>query len=85
MIVLFQLFLDPRPRVSERNYSEFLSAVENNRVRDVEALGRNITWKDIEGKQHKTYAPEDPEMIKLLREKRVTITAKSDEPGMVSC
>ena len=79
MIVLFQLFMNPRPRVSERNYSEFLSSVENNRVREVEAQGRNITWKDIEGKQYKTYAPEDPEMIKLLREKRVTITAKKED------
>ena len=53
--------------------------MENNRVQKVEAHGRNITWKDTEGKHFKTYAPEDPEMIKLLREKKVVINAKKEE------
>ena len=81
MYLLFQLspFSKPRQTASEKNYSDFLSAVENNRVQEVESRGRNIIWKDIEGKQFKTYAPEDPEMIKILRDKRVTINAKKEE------
>ena len=79
MIILFQLFMKPRQTVLEKNYSEFLTSVENNRVLEVEARGRNILWKDAEGKQYRTYAPEDPEMIKLLREKRVIIKAKKEE------
>lgn len=69
MVLLFHLFSKPRQSASERNYSEFMSAVENNRVQEVETLGRNLSWKDIEGKRFKTYAPEDPEMIKILRER----------------
>jgi cell division protease FtsH len=79
MIILFQLFMKPRQTVLERNYSDFLSSVENDRVLEVEARGRNILWKDSEGKQYRTYTPEDPEMIKLLREKRVVINAKKEE------
>jgi len=79
MIILFQLFMKPRQTVLERNYSDFLSSVENDRVLEVEARGRNILWKDLEGKQYRTYTPEDPEMIKLLREKRVVINAKKEE------
>jgi len=40
MVLLFNLFSKPRQTASEKNYSEFISAVENNRVQEVEALGR---------------------------------------------
>jgi cell division protease FtsH len=79
MVLLFNLFSRPRQTVSDKNYSDFISAVENNRVLEVEARGRNIIWRDADGKRFKTYAPEDPEMIKLLREKRVVINAKKEE------
>ncbi len=79
MIALFQLFMKPRPTIVDRNYSDFISAVENNQVQEVETQGRNITWKLTDGKRFRTYAPEDPEMIKLLREKRVAIVAKKEE------
>jgi cell division protease FtsH len=78
MVLLFHLFNKPRQSASERNYSEFISAVENNRVQEVETLGRNLSWKDKEGKRFKTYAPEDPEMIKILREKGVVINAQKE-------
>ena len=83
MVVLFNIFNKPRPTTLERNYSDFITAVENNRVQEVETRGRNITWRDSEGKRFKTYAPEDPDMIKLLREKRVVINAKKDEESPI--
>ena len=80
MVFLFKIFYGTsRQTVSDKNYSDFISAVENNRVQKVEAQGRNIAWIDTEGKHFKTYAPEDPEMIKLLREKKVIINAKKEE------
>ncbi len=79
MIVLFNIFSKPRQTVLDKNYTEFITAVENNRVLEVEARGRNITWKDSEGKRFRTYAPEDPEMIKILRDKRIVINAKKEE------
>ncbi|MGZ3523890.1 MAG: ATP-dependent zinc metalloprotease FtsH [Thermodesulfobacteriota bacterium] len=83
MVLLFNLFNKPRQTTSDRNYSDFITAVENNRVQEVETRGRNITWRDSEGKRFKTYAPEDPDMIKLLREKRVVINAKKDEESPI--
>jgi cell division protease FtsH len=80
MYLLFIFFYNkPRQTASEKNYSDFISAVENNRVLEVEASGRNMVWRDVEGKRYKTYAPEDPEMIKILREKKVMIHAKKEE------
>ncbi len=79
MVLLFNLFTKPKQIVSERNYSDFISAVENGEVLDVETKGRNLTWKSTDGRSYKTYAPEDPEMIKILREKKITIRAKKEE------
>jgi cell division protease FtsH len=78
MILLFNLFTKPKQAVLDKSYSDFISAVENNRVLEVETQGRNVTWKDAEGKQFKTYTPEDPDMIRLLREKHVSIQAKKE-------
>jgi cell division protease FtsH len=79
LLLLFQLFAKPRSTVLDKTYSDFLAAVESDRVHEVETRGRDITWKEKEGKSYKTYAPEDPEMIKLLRERRVIINAKKEE------
>ena len=79
MVLLFQLFSKPRQSAVEKNYSDFISTVENNRVQEAEIRGRNIIWRDKEGKRFKTYAPEDPEMIKLLRDKGVVINVKKEE------
>jgi cell division protease FtsH len=78
MIFLFNLFSKPRQTVLDKNYSDFISAVQNNQVLEVEAQGRNLSWRDKEGKRYKTYAPEDPEMIKIIREKGVIINAKKE-------
>lgn len=81
MYLLFQLspFSKPRQTALEKTYSDFISAVENNRVQKVEARGKNMIWTDTEGRNFKTYAPEDPEMIKILRDKKVIINAKKEE------
>ena len=79
MVFLFNFFTKPKQTASERNYSDFISAVEKGEVLDVETKGRNLTWKSADGKTYKTYAPEDPEMIKILREKKITIRAKKEE------
>jgi len=84
MVLLYKLFL-PKPRQStfDKKYSDFISAVENNQVQSVETQGRNIIWIDKEKNRFKTYAPEDPEMIKILRDKKVVINAKKEEESPV--
>lgn len=79
MVLLFNLFSKPRQTVADKNYSDFINAVESNRVLEVETKGRNILWRDAEGKRFKTYAPEDPEIIKILREKKIAINAKKED------
>jgi len=78
MVMLFQVFRHPNNAISTISYSDFLNMVETGNVSQVTIQGNNITGISAQG-LFKTYAPKDPEMIKLLRAKGVKILAKPIE------
>jgi cell division protease FtsH len=78
VIMLFQIFKQPERGSAGLSYSEFLSMVERGHVVQVTIQGENISGISNQG-PFKTYAPKDPELIKLLRSKEVRITAKPEE------
>ncbi|MEA2038446.1 MAG: ATP-dependent zinc metalloprotease FtsH [Thermodesulfobacteriota bacterium] len=78
MVMLFQIFKHPDRGSSSISYSEFLSMVENETVDQVVIQGDHISGFTAQG-PFKTYAPKDPELIKLLRDKGVKISVKPDE------
>ncbi|MDR1695002.1 MAG: ATP-dependent zinc metalloprotease FtsH [Lactobacillaceae bacterium] len=57
-------------------FSEFLDYVENKNVVSVVIEGSNITGQLKDGKEFYTYATDDPDLIKKLREADVKIEAK---------
>ncbi len=78
MVMLFQIFKQPGGSTNAVSYSEFLNLVESEGVVQVTIQGDNISGMSTQG-PFKTYAPEDPELIRLLRSKGVKITAKPPE------
>ncbi|MCD6262754.1 MAG: ATP-dependent zinc metalloprotease FtsH [Deltaproteobacteria bacterium] len=78
MVMLFQVFRHPNTAISTISYSDFLNMVETGSVSQVTIQGNNITGMSVQG-PFKTYAPKDPEMIRLLRSKGVKILAKPIE------
>jgi len=78
MVMLFQIFNRPERGQLPISYSEFLSMVENESVVQVTIQGDHISGESAQG-PFKTYAPEDPELIRLLRQKGVKIVAKPEE------
>jgi len=78
VIMLFQVFKQPERGSSSLSYSEFLSMVERGNVAQVTIQGENLSGISTQG-PFRTYAPRDPELIKLLRSKDVKITAKPEE------
>ena len=78
MVMLFQVFKQPDRSKVAVSYSEFLSMVESDGVIQVTIQGDNISGMSSQG-PFKTYAPKDPELIKLLRSKGVKIAAKPAE------
>jgi cell division protease FtsH len=79
MILLFNIFNKPREAQDKIVYSDFLYSVEKGEVIEVDIQGRNIQGKYANGHEFKTYAPEDPELVKILRDKGVKISAKPEE------
>jgi cell division protease FtsH len=78
VIMLFQVFKQPERGSASLSYSEFLSMVERGNVAQVTIQGENLLGVSSQG-PFRTYAPKDPELIKLLRSKDVKITAKPEE------
>jgi len=67
-------------------FSDFITLVQNGQVSEVTIQGDNISGKLVNGKFFKTYAPDDPELIPLLKEKGVRIMAKpvDDSPWFMT-
>jgi cell division protease FtsH len=81
MVFLFNTFKAQRVDYEEISFSEFGSAVDAGKVKEVTIKGQEITGKYTEtaGREKKafhTYTPNDPDIVKNLRAKNVKITAK---------
>jgi len=78
MFILINLFKAPS-RETPVSYSYFLSMVEDDGVYKVTIKGNNIFIDSKKEGRKKTFAPEDPELIKLLRSKGVEIEVEPEE------
>src|SRR5512145_2531511 len=79
---VFNLYPKSKKEYTNVIFSDFVSAIQTEKVASVTIQGRNIIGAYKDGKEFKSYAPEDPELMKMLREHGVNITAKpDDEPG----
>ena len=76
MIMLYNLFNQQQLSETNISYTEFLSMVENERVDEVILQGQELFVTDTNRNRFKVFAPQDPDLIKILRGKGVTIQAK---------
>ena len=86
MVMLYNLFNQQRIPETKITYTDFLTMVENERVAEVVIQGQELFVTDINRNQFKVFAPQDADLIKILRGKGVSINAKppSDTPWYVS-
>ncbi len=76
MIMLYNLFNQQHLAENNVSYTEFLTMVEGSQVGQVTIQGQELLVTDTAGRRFKVYAPQDADMIKILRQKGVTIQAK---------
>ena len=76
MILLFNLFNQSRMQDSEISYTEFMNRVEKGNVAGVVIQGQEIAGTQVDGTRFKTFAPDDADLINILRSRNVTIKAK---------
>ena len=83
LIALFNLFQDPgrSGRAHEISYTQFLTEVKKGNVSEVTIAGSKITGRSRDGRNFHSFAPEDPDLVKVLTEKGVNITAKPSTDG----
>ena len=81
MIFLFNYFntAEHAKSKSPLSYTQFVELVKGDKVKSVILQGDEIAGEQKDGKAFKSYAPTDPNLIKLLQEKGVEITAKPKE------
>ena len=76
MIMLYNLFNQQHMAETNISYTEFLAMIEDERVSDVVIQGHELFVTDVSRNRFKVYAPEDGDLIKILRKKDITINAK---------
>ncbi|MET0501458.1 MAG: ATP-dependent zinc metalloprotease FtsH [Candidatus Binatia bacterium] len=76
---VFSVFSKQYRREPEIIFSDFLGGVDRGDVREVVIQGNHIQGKYKNGEPFRTFAPDDPELVKSLRAKNVKISAKPED------
>ena len=76
MIMLYNLFNQPQMGQNNLSYTDFLAMVDEGRIEDVVIQGQELSATDTSRNHYKIYAPQDADLIRILREKQVRINAK---------
>ncbi|MDL2285819.1 ATP-dependent zinc metalloprotease FtsH [Desulfococcaceae bacterium OttesenSCG-928-F15] len=86
MVMVYNIFNQPGQDGENITYSEFLTLVETDKVSEVTIQGRDLLIETNDKKRHKTFAPNDLDLIRTLRDKGVNIIAKpiAEPPWFVS-
>ncbi len=82
-LALFNLFRGELPDAARErmSYTEFLAAVDGNRISAVTLRGNSISGHLNDGRAFQTYAPDDPGLIPRLTASGVAIEARPSEGG----
>jgi cell division protease FtsH len=75
-IFIWQALSIQRPKEKEIIFSQFVDAVDSGKVASVTIQGNEISGTFQDGTAFKTFAPNDPDLVKVLRDKGVQIAAK---------
>ena len=86
MVMLYNLFSKQHLAETSISYTDFLAMVDDERVGQVVIQGQELFVTDVDGNRLKVFAPEDSDLIKILRQKGVVISAKppSENPWYMS-
>src|SRR5262245_23373289 len=84
LLALFTLFQNPGQRSLSQDISlsQFLSDVDQGRIRDVLIQGQEIHGTYLDGRRFDTYAPNDPTLLQRLYGKGIIITARPSQDNV---
>jgi cell division protease FtsH len=76
LFMLYNLFQQQDVVQQDMSYSDFLIMVQEGRIQDVTIQDQDLYVTEKNGSHFKTFAPNDAELIRILRESNVGIKAK---------
>jgi cell division protease FtsH len=76
IILLFNLLNAPKKIQEEINFSDFMARLEAGEIDEVTLNENIITGRIKDGTKFKSYSPEYPDLINLMRSKKVMITVE---------
>ncbi|MGH1356347.1 MAG: ATP-dependent zinc metalloprotease FtsH [Thalassovita sp.] len=81
VLALFNLFSGSGSTLQNQaiSYSDFVQAVDEERVSKVTLDGEKVTYRGTDGRDYVTIKPDDAEITKMLIEKGVPVSAESQE------
>src|SRR5215470_4392636 len=84
LLALFTLFQNPQQRSISQDISlsQFLSDVDQGKIRDVVIQGQEIDGTYVDGHRFDTYTPNDPTLLQRLYGKSITITARPSQDNV---
>ncbi len=80
-LFIFNIYYKPKKNYENVIFSDFVEAVQTDKITSVTIQGKNIIGVFKDGKEFKSYSPDDPDLMKLLRTHNVKINAKPDDEG----
>jgi len=89
MFMLYHLFNQPKPKIDEFAYSDFIQVLDAGQIKEVKIQGQNIEGlyiKNSKDTAFRTFAPEDPQLVQRLMGKNVKVSAeaKTNDPWYMS-
>ncbi|MCA0919466.1 ATP-dependent zinc metalloprotease FtsH [Pseudooceanicola nanhaiensis] len=81
IVALFNLFSGSGSTMQSReiSYSDFVSAVNDDRVSSATIDGEQVRYRGTDGQDYVTIKPQDSEVTQLLLDNNVPVTAKAQE------
>jgi len=79
LIVIYHIYNQPQKITQKITYSQFITLLEQGKVTEITIKGKNIQGSSTNGENFKTYTPDDPDLIKTIREKGVKINAEPED------
>ncbi|GHA77951.1 ATP-dependent zinc metalloprotease FtsH [Formosimonas limnophila] len=68
-----------KPKVEPVSYSEFMTAAQSSKIKEVQIQGNELMVTPVEGSPYKLVAPPDDQMVKTLLAANVKVVAKEVE------
>lgn len=79
MILAFHVFSRTQTSQDKSSYSEFIAAIDSGKVASVTLRGNDIVGKYTNGKEFRTYKPEDPQLTQKLLDRKIPVLAEPAE------